>query len=334
MLPEIIIAAAVASTPVQANTLVATSPQTSPSTAATTSYHRVNVDGVEIFYREAGPRDAPTIVLLHGYPSSSRMYDPLIPLLADRYHVFAPDYPGFGNSEAPSPDRYHYTFDHLAISISGLLDQLKINRYVLFMQDYGGPVGFRIALSDPGKVQAIIVQNANAYQEGLGVKWGAIAKYWKDPAAHPEQLDAFMSLEGARQRHLGKGHDATSGYGGTASGGSTNINGGNGGEENGGAAPNGDAGGQGGKCPGGGDGKTGNAPGGGGGGMASKFNKLPCTEYYGGGGGAYSSITYAAGYFPLFSAVPVVVGAAGAKGDGATKDGGPGAAGRVTATWN
>jgi pimeloyl-ACP methyl ester carboxylesterase len=174
-----------------------------PSTSATIRYGRATVENVGIFYREAGPRDAPVVVLLHGFPSTSRMYDPLIPLLADRYHVIAPDYPGFGQSDAPSPDRYRYSFDHLARSIDGLLVQLGATRYTLFMQDYGGPVGIRIAMAHPDRVQALIVQNANAYAEGLGAKWTKIAGYWAEPDRHPEVLDAFLSPEGARQRHLG-----------------------------------------------------------------------------------------------------------------------------------
>ena len=108
-----------------------------PSTSSTTTYHDETVDGVRIFYREAGPRRAPAVVLLHGFPSSSRQYNALIPLLADRYHIVAPDYPGFGNSDSPPPSQYSYTFDHLAMTISSLLDQLGVNRYTLFMQDYG-----------------------------------------------------------------------------------------------------------------------------------------------------------------------------------------------------
>src|ERR1700761_2327434 len=130
-----------------------------PSTSATTTYHRAQVDGVGVFFREAGPKDAPTIVLLHGFPSSSRMFDTLIPLLATKFHLIAPDYPGFGQSDAPPPAQYTYTFDHLAVTIEALLGTLDIDRYTLFMQDYGGPVGFRIALAHPEKVQAIIVQN-------------------------------------------------------------------------------------------------------------------------------------------------------------------------------
>ncbi|MCJ2049089.1 alpha/beta fold hydrolase, partial [Methylobacterium sp. J-070] len=178
-------------------------PQPLPSVSATTSYHRVAVNGVGVFYREAGPRDAPTILLLHGYPSSSRQWDALLPLLADRYHLIAPDYPGFGQSDAPPSGQYTYTFDNLASTMDGLVLHLGIERYTLFMQDYGGPIGFRMALAHPERVSALIVQNANAYAEGLGAKWQGIAQYWADPAAHPEQVDAFTSLEAAKQRHLG-----------------------------------------------------------------------------------------------------------------------------------
>jgi len=173
-----------------------------PSTTATTTYHRVDVDGTGVFYREAGPADAPTIVLLHGYPSSSRMYDTLIPLLATRYHVVAPDYVGFGNSDAPAPTTYTYTFDHLAGTTNALLEKIKVDRYVLYMQDYGGPVGFRIMVKHPERIRGIVVQNANAYKEGLGAKWTNIAKYWADRDAHPEQLDAFVGFEGTRLRHI------------------------------------------------------------------------------------------------------------------------------------
>ena len=173
-----------------------------PATAATTTYHRVQVEGINIFYREAGAKEAPTIVLLHGYPSSSRMFDALLPLLATRYHLIAPDYPGFGQSDAPQPSEYRYTFDHLAETTNALLEQLQVRQYVLFLQDYGGPVGFRMALAHPQRVLALVLQNANAYREGLGAKWSGIAQYWEDPAAHPEQLDAFLSFEGTRYRHI------------------------------------------------------------------------------------------------------------------------------------
>jgi len=171
------------------------------STLETTSYHRVAVDGVSIFYREAGPKNAPTIVLLHGFPSSSREFDALMPLLATRYHLVAPDFPGFGQSDQPSPSSYAYTFDHLAQTTSHLLEQLGIDRYTLYLHDYGGPVGFRIMVEHPERVTALIVQNANAYKEGLGPKWSGIARYWADPSAHQDVLDAFMSLAATEQRH-------------------------------------------------------------------------------------------------------------------------------------
>jgi pimeloyl-ACP methyl ester carboxylesterase len=171
------------------------------STSATTSYHRAIVDGIGVFYREAGPKDAPTIVLLHGFPSSSREFDTLIPLLAIRYHLIAPDFPGFGQSDAPAPSLYTYTFDHLAQTTDRLLAQLNIDRSVFFLHDYGGPVGFRIMLMHPERVQALIVQNANAYTEGLGPKWTGIAKYWSERSAHPEVFDTFVSSQAAEQRH-------------------------------------------------------------------------------------------------------------------------------------
>ncbi|MET0407490.1 MAG: alpha/beta hydrolase [Hyphomicrobium sp.] len=183
-------------------TSVAIASMPMPSVSSTTTYHRAQIDGVGIFYREAGPREARTIVLLHGYPSSSRMYDTLIPLLASRYHIIAPDYPGFGQSDAPPPSRYAYTFDHLATTIRGLLEQLKIDRYDLYLQDYGGPVGFRIMEAHPDRLRTLIVQNANAYEEGLGKKWAAIAQYWADPRQHLEQAAIFTSLESAKQRHI------------------------------------------------------------------------------------------------------------------------------------
>jgi pimeloyl-ACP methyl ester carboxylesterase len=171
------------------------------STSATTRYRRIAVDGITLFYREAGNASSPTIVLLHGFPSSSREFDGLIPLLATRYHVVAPDLPGFGHSEAPPAPAYTYTFDRLACSIDHLLEQLGIDRYALYVHDYGGPVGFRIMQSHPARLCALIVQNANVYQEGLGAKWGGIARYWSDRTGHPEIFKAFVSLAAAEQRH-------------------------------------------------------------------------------------------------------------------------------------
>jgi pimeloyl-ACP methyl ester carboxylesterase len=178
--------------------------QTAPleSTSATIAYHRVEVDGVGVFYREAGPNNAPTIVLLHGFPSSSREFDTLIPLLATRYHLIAPDFPGFGHSDAQPPAQYAYTFDHLAKTIDDFLAAIDVKRYSLYLHDYGAPVGFRIMLAHPERLQALIIQNGNAYKEGLGAKWAKIAEYWADSKAHPEVVDAFLSFEATKQRHI------------------------------------------------------------------------------------------------------------------------------------
>jgi pimeloyl-ACP methyl ester carboxylesterase len=172
------------------------------SSSATISYHRAEVDGVGVFYREAGPNNAPTIVLLHGFPSSSREFDTLIPLLATRYHLIAPDFPGFGHSDAPEPAAYAYTFDHLARTIDDFLAAIDLKRYSLYLHDYGAPVGFRIILAHPERLQALIIQNGNAYKEGLDAKWTKIAEYWADPKAHPEVVDAFLSFEATKQRHI------------------------------------------------------------------------------------------------------------------------------------
>lgn len=168
------------------------------------SYHTVEVGGLSIFYREAGPTDAPTVLLLHGFPSSSRMWEPLLPLLADKYHLVAPDYPGFGHSSAPSPSAFEYTFDNLARVTSELTSKLGIKSYVLFMQDYGGPVGFRMALAHPERVQAIIIQNAVSHEQGLSPLWEARRKYWADPVHELDNLKAnFTSLDATRLRHVG-----------------------------------------------------------------------------------------------------------------------------------
>jgi pimeloyl-ACP methyl ester carboxylesterase len=172
------------------------------STNTTTTYHRVQVDGVGIFYREAGSRTAPTIVLLHGFPSSSREFNTLIPLLAPRYHLIAPDYPGFGQSDAPPASAYAYTFDHIAQTMNDFLTGLKIDIYTLYIHDYGAPVGFRMMMTHPERLHALISQNGNAYQEGLGPKWSKIAQYWADPKAHQDVVDAFLSFQATEQRHI------------------------------------------------------------------------------------------------------------------------------------
>jgi pimeloyl-ACP methyl ester carboxylesterase len=169
-----------------------------------TTYQTITVDGLHIFYRQAGPQDATTVLLLHGFPSSSRMYAPLFSRLSNRYHLVAPDYPGFGHSDAPPPDAFAYTFDHLANVMDAFTQALDLQRYVLFMQDYGGPVGFRLAIAHPERVQALIVQNAVAHDAGLGPLWETRRAYWANRAANEAALRANLtSLAATRQRHLG-----------------------------------------------------------------------------------------------------------------------------------
>jgi pimeloyl-ACP methyl ester carboxylesterase len=168
------------------------------------SYRTVMVEGVSIFYREAGPKGAPTILLLHGLPSSSRMFQPLLTRLADHYHLVAPDYPGFGHSDWPDPKQFAYTFDHIAQEMSGFTQALGLSHYALYMQDYGGPVGFRMALAHPERVQALIVQDAVAHNEGLGVNWTTRRSFWADRPAHEEELRKnLLSLATTKTRHIG-----------------------------------------------------------------------------------------------------------------------------------
>jgi len=189
---------------VMASMIVQASAQDLRSSRRSISYHTAEIDGLKIFYREAGPANAPAVLMLHGFPSSSRMWEPLLPLLADKYHLIAPDYPGFGNSSAPSPSNFEYTFDNLAKVTNELTPGLGITNYVLFMQDYGGPVGFRLALSHPERVRAIIIQNAVSHDQGLSPLWEARRKYWADPVHEIENLKAnFTSFEATRQRHIG-----------------------------------------------------------------------------------------------------------------------------------
>lgn len=162
-----------------------------------------DVDGIKIFYREAGPADAPVLLLLHGFPSSSRMFGALFPWLSSRHRLIAPDFPGFGHSDAPPPGVFHYTFDSLSDCIARLLQRLGIERYALYVQDYGGPVGFRLAAAHPERVTALVIQNAVIHLEGLSDAWATRKAYWLDRAAHEAQVRAAMlSAEGARQRHL------------------------------------------------------------------------------------------------------------------------------------
>jgi pimeloyl-ACP methyl ester carboxylesterase len=176
----------------------------------TVEYKTVQVDGVSIFYREAGPVNAPTLLLLHGFPSSSRMFNPLFERLAGKYHLVAPDYPGFGHSDHPSPAVFAYTFDHLSSVMDHFTAAVGLKSYTLYLQDYGGPVGFRLAIAHPERVEAFIIQNAVAHEDGLGPLWAARRAFWNDRAANEEKLrGAFLSLATTKQRHIGSDPDPT-----------------------------------------------------------------------------------------------------------------------------
>jgi len=167
-------------------------------------YRTTKVDGLTIFYREAGPKNAPPILLLHGLPSSSRMFDPLLARLADKYHLIAPDYPGFGHSDWPDPKQFDYTFDHIARVIDDFSQVLGLSRYTLYMQDYGGPVGFRMVLAHPERVEALIVQDAVAHNEGLGANWSTRRAFWANRSAYEEDLRKnLLSMAATKTRHVG-----------------------------------------------------------------------------------------------------------------------------------
>jgi pimeloyl-ACP methyl ester carboxylesterase len=160
------------------------------------SYRSVQVDGLNIFYREAGPADAPVLLLLHGFPSAGHMFRDLIPHLADRYRVIAPDLPGFGQSEMPSRAEFDYTFDHLAQVIDRFTEEIGLTRFALYVFDYGAPTGFRLAATHPEKIAAIISQNGNAYDEGLSEGWAPIRAYWEErSSANREGLRTFLAPE-------------------------------------------------------------------------------------------------------------------------------------------
>ncbi len=155
-------------------------------------YRSETIDGVKLFYREAGPLDGPVVLLLHGFPTSSHMFRNLIPLLADKYRVIAPDYPGFGQSDAPDHTKFTYSFGHFADMVDTLVQRLGAKRYALYLMDYGAPVGYRLALKHPERVSALIVQNGNAYEEGLGEAWDLIKAYWAENT--PERREALSGL--------------------------------------------------------------------------------------------------------------------------------------------
>ena len=166
-------------------------------------YHYATIDGHKIFYREARAEDASTLLLLHGFPTSSHMFRNLIPALADRYHVIAPDLPGFGFSKSPDREHFRYTFENLANVIDRFTEEIGLDRYAIYIFDYGAPVGLRLALAHPERITAIISQNGNAYEEGLSQGWNPIQKYWKDPTpANRAALKDFLTPEAIRSQYL------------------------------------------------------------------------------------------------------------------------------------
>ncbi len=182
--------------------------QTTPSTDATvadrppTRYRTADIDGLKIFYREAGPADAPAVLLLHGFPTSSHMFRDLIPALADRYRVVAPDYPGFGYSDFPDRQQFPYGFATFAEIIDKFTQSIGLDRYAIYIQDYGAPVGLRLALRAPERITGLIVQNGNAYEEGLSDAWAPIKDYWRDPTpANRDKMRGFLTLDGMRQQY-------------------------------------------------------------------------------------------------------------------------------------
>lgn len=171
-------------------------------TGTTVKYRTVKIDGLDIFYREAGDRTKPTILLLHGFPSSSHMFRDLIPKLSDKFHVIAPDYPGFGYSSAPSVSDYDYTFDNLSSVVEKFVNTVGLKRFAIYVQDYGAPVGFRIAVRNPERISAIITQNGNAYNEGLEGFWNPIRNYWEKPSEeNATKLREFLKLEATKWQY-------------------------------------------------------------------------------------------------------------------------------------
>jgi pimeloyl-ACP methyl ester carboxylesterase len=168
-----------------------------------THYRTASVNGVDIFYREAGPKDAPVLLLLHGFPSSSRMFRDLIPQLSDKYRVIAPDYPGFGHSAVPDRAEFAYTFDHLAELVDQLLDQLGVGSFALYVMDFGAPVGFRLALKHPERLSALVCQNAPLYPEKPEGWWKTLGQYWADGSAENRAAcRSYLGLESTRGQYL------------------------------------------------------------------------------------------------------------------------------------
>lgn len=167
-----------------------------------TTYRTVSIEGLDIFYREAGSRDNPTILLLHGFPTSSHMFRNLIPALADKFHLIAPDYPGYGNSSMPTVNEFDYTFDHLTEIVEKFIDAIDLKKYSLYVMDYGAPIGYRIAAKYPERVQSLIVQNGNAYEEGLREFWEPIKAYWQERSPeNAEKLKYLVTLEATKWQY-------------------------------------------------------------------------------------------------------------------------------------
>lgn len=167
-----------------------------------TTYRTVSIDGLDIFYREAGSRDNPTILLLHGFPTSSHMFRNLIPALADKFHLVAPDYPGYGNSSMPTVNEFDYTFDHLSEIVEKFIDAIDLKKYSLYVMDYGAPIGYRIAAKYPERVQSLIVQNGNAYEEGLREFWEPIKAYWQERSPeNAEKIKYLVTLEATKWQY-------------------------------------------------------------------------------------------------------------------------------------
>jgi pimeloyl-ACP methyl ester carboxylesterase len=179
------------------------SPVLSPFAIPVTSVHKIEADGVEVFYRAAGDPSAPVVLLLHGFPTSSFMFRELIPRLADQFRVIAPDLPGFGFTEVPDKRKYTYSFDALAHTVEAFIDALGLNRYAIYVFDYGAPTGFRVAMAHPERVTAIVSQNGNAYVEGLSDAWAPIRKYWSEPTAENREVirKNMLNLEGTRWQY-------------------------------------------------------------------------------------------------------------------------------------